>query len=130
MTDPTMSPAEFGALAERRYAVLTSFRRSGAPVATTVWLIGQGGRIYVSTPAYTGKVKRLRHNPRVLLAPSDAKGTPLGPAVEGTARFLDPAAGRPFDRALLGRYGWQKRLLDLYMTLRRKEQVVLEISST
>lgn len=126
MTDLPTAP--FAALAEQRYAVLTTFRRTGVPVATTVWLLGRGGKIYVSSPAYTGKVKRVRNDPRVQLAASDAKGTALGPPVEGRARILDPATGEEFDQALRRRYGWQKRLLDLFFRLRRKEQVILEIS--
>lgn len=128
MTDPNPAIDPFETLAERRYALLTTFRRSGEPVATTVWLVGRGGKIYVSTPTFTGKVKRLRHDPRVRLAPCDARGTPLGQAVDGLASLLDPAAGRKFDLALRHRYGWQKRLLDLFFTLRRKQQVIVEIS--
>lgn len=126
MTEATTT--SFDALRERRYVVLTTFRRSGVPVPTTVWLLDSGGKIYVTSPASTGKVTRLRNDPRVRLAPSDAKGTPLGPEVEGRARILDPVAGKAFDQTLTRRYGWQKRLLARFMVLRRKEQVILEIS--
>lgn len=127
MTESMAGREDFETLAERRYAVLTTFRRSGDGVDTTVWLVGRDGRIYVSTPAYTGKVKRLRHDARVRLAPSDARGKPLGPAVDGRASILDAAAGAEPNRALRRRYGWQKRLLDLFFALRRKEQIIVEI---
>src|SRR2546430_13105972 len=35
-----------------------------------------------------GKVKRIRANPRTLIAPCDGRGKPLGPAAEGRARIL------------------------------------------
>jgi len=125
--DAAATGAGFAGLAERRYVVLTTFRRSGEGVETTVWLLGRDGRIYVSTPEHTGKVKRLRHDPRVRLVPSDAKGAALGPPVDGRARLVEGAAGREIDRALRRRYGWQKWLLDLVFRLRRKEQLVFEI---
>ena len=123
----TVTTAGFEDVAARRYVVLTTFRRTGEGVDTTVWLLGRDGKIYVSTPEHTGKVKRLRRDPRVRLTPSDAKGKRLGPAVEGRARPVSGERGREIDRALRRRYGWQKRLLDLVFKLRRKEQLVFEI---
>ena len=123
----TVTTAGFEDVAARRYVVLTTFRRTGEGVDTTVWLLGRDGKIYVSTPEHTGKVKRLRRDPRVRLTPSDAKGKRLGPAVEGRARPVPGERRREVDRALRRRYGWQQRLLDLVFTLRRKEQLVVEI---
>jgi len=57
------------ALADRRFVSLTTFRRSGAPVSTPVWVARHGEGLVVLTPAGSGKVKRLRHDPRVELRP-------------------------------------------------------------
>jgi uncharacterized protein len=57
------------ALADHRFVSLTTFRRSGEPVSTPVWVGRDGDRLVVLTPAGSGKVKRLRHDPRVELAP-------------------------------------------------------------
>ena len=57
------------ALADRRFVSLTTFRRSGAPVSTSVWVGRHGEGLVVLTPAGSGKVKRLRHDPRVELRP-------------------------------------------------------------
>jgi len=105
----TVTAAGFEDLAARRYVVLTTFRRTGERVETTVWLLGRDGKIYVSTSEHTGKVKRLRRDPRVRLRPSDAKGNRLGPAVEGRARLVEGERGREIDQALRRPYGWQKR---------------------
>jgi PPOX class probable F420-dependent enzyme len=56
-------------LADARFVSLTTFRRSGEPVSTPVWVGRDGTSLVVLTPAGSGKVKRLRHDPRVELAP-------------------------------------------------------------
>jgi hypothetical protein len=61
-------------LAGEQYVRLTTFRRDGTPVGTPVWLVGGDGELLVITGSTTGKVKRLRHTPRVLLAACDARG--------------------------------------------------------
>jgi hypothetical protein len=61
-------------LAAEKYVRLTTFRRDGTPVPTPVWVIGDGTDLLVATGATSGKVKRLRHTPRVLLAPCDQRG--------------------------------------------------------
>jgi PPOX class probable F420-dependent enzyme len=57
------------ALADQRFLSLTTFRRSGAPVSTPVWVGRDGDSLVVLTPAGSGKVRRLRHDPRVELRP-------------------------------------------------------------
>jgi PPOX class probable F420-dependent enzyme len=56
-------------LADARFVSLTTFRRSGEPVSTPVWVGRDGESLVVLTPAGSGKVKRLRHDPRVEIAP-------------------------------------------------------------
>lgn len=75
----------FVALGEQRFVSLTTFRRSGQPVSTPVWVARDGDVLLVTTPAGTGKVKRLRHDHRVEFRPcgrtgSVAPGTPATPA--------------------------------------------------
>ncbi|HEU4326741.1 MAG TPA: PPOX class F420-dependent oxidoreductase [Roseiflexaceae bacterium] len=62
------------AVADERFVSLTTFRRSGEPVSTPVWVAQDGDALIVTTPADSGKVKRLCNNPRVELRPSDRMG--------------------------------------------------------
>jgi PPOX class probable F420-dependent enzyme len=71
------------------YVSLTTFRRSGVPVATPVWAAPDADALIVWTRADSGKVKRLRHTSRVTVAPCDVRGRGKGPVVEGTAEFVD-----------------------------------------
>ena len=55
------APAAFDALRGYQCMKLTSFRRSGPPVATTVWFAEVDGRLYVTTAVRSGKVTRAPH---------------------------------------------------------------------
>jgi hypothetical protein len=96
-------------LARGRYLSLTTFRRNGTPVATPVWVARQGDELVVYTARSSGKVKRLRNDNRVLLAPCDMRGRVTGDVVGGTARLEDDAGTAM--SLIRRRYGLQARLL-------------------
>ena len=75
-------------LIHQRAVLLTSYRRDGTPVGTAVNMAVDGDRAFVRTPHRTGKVKRLRNNPNVEIAPSTFLGKPTGPAIRAQARLL------------------------------------------
>ncbi|NEK84575.1 PPOX class F420-dependent oxidoreductase [Blastococcus saxobsidens] len=93
------------ALPRSEYVSLTTFRRTGAPVATPVWAATDGERLVVWTRADSGKVKRLRHTSRVTVAPCDVRGRTTGPAVDGVAGFVAPADQAQALAALRRDYG-------------------------
>jgi hypothetical protein len=116
---------------EHRYASLATRRRSGAVVRTPVWFAEASGRIYVFTAGGSGKVKRVRHTPGIQLAPCDARGAIRGPWRDGIARLLhDGAATGAAHAALLAKYGWQMRILDLVsrFTGRMRRRAWIEIT--
>jgi len=103
-----------GELADERYISLTTFRRDGSAASTPVWTVSDDGeRLLVWTGAETWKVRRIRRDPRVLVAPSDARGRERGPRREGTARVLDGDAAGVVVPLLRRKYGWQRRALEL-----------------
>ena len=73
-------------LADARFVSLTTFRRSGEAVSTPVWVGRDGEALVVLTPADSGKVTRLRHDPRVELRPCGRFGA--------VADGVEPVAGR------------------------------------
>jgi uncharacterized protein len=117
----------FGALDGHRYMVLTTFRKSGVAVPTTVWFARQGDRLFVFTAANSGKVKRLRNGPRATVAPSDFKGRRKGPEIGAVGRVLDEAEADVAERAIAAKYGWQYRLYGLLMGRSSAGHVFLEI---
>ncbi|KUO20377.1 PPOX class F420-dependent oxidoreductase [Streptomyces dysideae] len=74
----------------KQWAVLlTSHKRDGTGVGTPVSLAVEGDHAYFRSPGNAGKVKRLRNNPEVELAPSTARGAPTGPEIHARARLLE-----------------------------------------
>ena len=69
----TLSPA-LAALSDASFVSLTTFRKTGVGVSTPVWIARDGADLIVTTPRKSGKVKRLRNDPRVTLVPCDRRG--------------------------------------------------------
>jgi PPOX class probable F420-dependent enzyme len=51
-----------------RYLSLTSFKRDGTGVATPLWFVSDGRRLYALTDLHSAKVRRVRRSPHVLIA--------------------------------------------------------------
>ncbi len=126
--DKTEAGNPFATLLSHQFVQLTTFRKSGVAVPTTVWFAPDAGKLYVMTTANTGKIKRIRNNGRVLLAPSDRSGKVFGPALEGSAREL-PASEHEHASAVLARkYGFMYRVYMLFGKLSKVTRVFIEIT--
>jgi PPOX class probable F420-dependent enzyme len=103
----------FAGLAGAKYCLLVTYRRSGEAVPTPVWFgLDAEGRLYVRTEDDAGKVKRIRANPNVLVAPATSRGKPTGPLARGAARVL-PAGEEPrAEDALRANYGLGRRVYE------------------
>ncbi|GLY02457.1 MULTISPECIES: PPOX class F420-dependent oxidoreductase [Actinoplanes] len=95
----------FSELGAARYVLLTTFRRDGRAVATAVWVLpAPDGELAIWTAADSGKIKRIRRDGRVTLAPCTVAGRVLGPAVEGRARLGTPEDTGWAARRILRKY--------------------------
>lgn len=74
---------------DAKYISLETFRRNGIGVRTTVWLVEEGGVLYIRTDPKSGKAKRIRLNPHVRVAKSGMGGKIQGDWVEGEAKRVD-----------------------------------------
>jgi PPOX class probable F420-dependent enzyme len=109
-------------------ALLVTYRRDGTPVPTPAWAAESDGRLYVRSERRSGKVKRLRADPRMLVAPCTAQGRPLGAPLEAYARVLAGAQELAAERALARRYGFGRWLFELAVDLLRVDMCYLEIT--
>jgi PPOX class probable F420-dependent enzyme len=100
----TATPADAAALARERFISITTFKRDGTPVATPVWCAGENGSLLVYSEADSGKVKRIRRDRDISVAPCTARGKPLGPAVQAHATIIDDTAR--VEALLAAKYGW------------------------
>jgi PPOX class probable F420-dependent enzyme len=85
-TTPTLEP-----FARQKTVLLTSYRRDGTPVGAPVSLAVEGDHAYFRSPGKGWKVRRIRNNPMVEVAPCTTRGKVTGPAIRGRARRIDGA---------------------------------------
>lgn len=98
----TAAVPELATFVRQKTILLTSYRRDGRPVGAPVSVVVDGDRAYVRSPGAGGKIKRIRRNPLVEIAPCTALGKATGPGVQMHARLLDGSEFRHAGR-LLGR---------------------------
>lgn len=115
------------AFAWRKYLNLETRRKSGVAVATPVWFALQGGRLYVYSLADAGKVKRIRNNPRVRVAPCDIRGGLEGDWIEARAAIVHGEEEALGHRLLDDKYGWMKKLGNLWRRFMRRERAIIAI---
>lgn len=122
-----MSNEKLAEFAGQKYLNLATYRKNGTAVHTPLWFAEEGDQLYVYSLANAGKVKRIRNNPRVKIAPCDVRGNVKGEWVEAEARILDRAAAGHGHELLTRKYGLLKRIGDFFSKLRKRERVVMTI---
>ena len=79
-------------LANERYLSITTFKRDGTPVSTPVWVAADDGTLLVHSEANSWKVKRIRRDGHVRIAPCNARGIARGEAVDADATIVEETA--------------------------------------
>ena len=87
-------------LVNQRTVLLTTYRRDGTPVGTPVNIAVDGDRAFVRTFDKAWKLRRIRNNPVVEIAPSTVRGKPTGPAICARARVLSGSEAAHASQAL------------------------------
>lgn len=86
-----MPMSAFDRLADQKTVLVTTFRRDGTGVPTPMHIAVQGDRAYLRSWSASGKAKRLRRQPMVVVAPSTWRGRPKGEGLRAGARLLEGA---------------------------------------
>jgi PPOX class probable F420-dependent enzyme len=105
--------------ATEKYVSLATSRKDGREVRTPVWLVGEGSEYYVFSESKAGKVKRIRNNGEVSIAPCDLRGNLKSEDWEsGSAEIIgDSAKLNDIYAQFDSKYGWQMRLLNFIARL-------------
>jgi PPOX class probable F420-dependent enzyme len=115
------SSHDLEALFRGRYLSVTSFKRDGTGVATPVWFVSDGTRLFALTDLHSAKIRRIGRNRRVLVAPCRANGKLRGEPVAATAEVLTGTAALECVRKLLlARYTISYRVVMLFYRLGRR----------
>jgi uncharacterized protein len=109
----------------QKYISLATFRKSGIAVHTPVWFAEEAGKLYIFTNPKSGKVKRMRNNPQVRMAPCTMRGRITGPEFAARARFLSQEESRQARQSLERKY-WLMRVPFLWS----KNSVFVELELT
>lgn len=111
--DAESSASGFDHLKGHKYALLVTYRRNGEAVPTPVWFgVDDAGRLYARTGKLAAKVKRIRSNPRVTVAPCTVRGVPKGAYAQGTARLVPADQEAHAEMALQSNYGLGRKLYE------------------
>ena len=121
----TLARATFPDLGKEQCIALTTFRKTGQAVTTTVVFAQSLGSIYVGTRADAGKLKRLRRSGRVTFAPCTYSGKVTGSVIAGNARILtESEENTAASTALAKKYGVMLPLTrNVWRLLHRKAKV-------
>jgi PPOX class probable F420-dependent enzyme len=92
-------------------------------VRTPVWFVENSDKLYLFTNPKSGKVKRIRNNPRVRIAPCTMRGRVTGPEFEATARILASSEAE-HGRSLMKKKYWLMRIPFLWS----KESIFIELA--
>ena len=122
MERPIQRPAvDFEALFPGRYLSVTSFKRDGAGVATPMWFVSDGRRPFALTDLHSAKVRRIRRDPRVLVASCRADGKLRTEPVPARAEVLTATPDlERVQKLLLERYRLTYRVVMLVYRLGRR----------
>jgi uncharacterized protein len=126
--DEPVTGGGFDALKGHKYCLLVSYRKDGTPVPTPLWFGMSGGRVYARTAAEDWKVKRIRNDPRVRVAPCTFRGRLRGPVAQGRARVLGANEEAAAESALESNYGLGRRAYKVAADRAAGGSVYLEIS--
>ena len=115
------SAVDLDGLFPGRYLSVTSFKRDGTPVATPVWFVSDGERLFAFTDLQSAKVWRIRRDPHVLVAPCRVNGKLRGEPLHAHADVLTFVPDLEHIRKLLlARYKVSYRVVMLFYRLARR----------
>jgi len=100
-------------------------------VRTPVWFAADPAApqtFYLYSEADAGKIKRIRNNAKVRVAPCDIRGNVRGEFVDGQAGIIDGDEANKAQQLLRQKYGWMKRLGDFFSRLMGHKQALLQIT--
>lgn len=120
--DPTVErPADLDALFPGRFLSITSFKRDGTGIATPVWFVSDGSRLFAFTDLHSAKIWRVRRNPNVLVASCLPGGKLRRELVAARAEVLTDTADLERVRKLLvARYKVSYRVVMFFYRLGRR----------
>ena len=118
-------PANTRQFENESYLNLETYRKNNQPIVTPVWFI-LNDDIFIVTKEKTGKVKRLKNNNIVRVAPCNYRGVSKGTWVSGTAHFVDSHERSNILQLRDKKYGIKAKMANLF-SMRKGNYVVIAV---
>ena len=116
-----MTTEKLTAFEKQKYLNLETFRKNGEGVKTPVWFMRCGDILYVRTADNSAKIKRIRRNSTVRIAPCTGSGRPLGEWIEAKAEITqDVERNKEADQLANKKYGLIKRAIEMMSGLNKR----------
>jgi PPOX class probable F420-dependent enzyme len=123
--------AGFSVFDGHKYLSLETFKKNGQGVRTPIWFAADpaanSAQLYIYTVDNTGKVKRIRNNPRVRIAPCDRRGKILGEWIDATAQIVTKEEAVRGMRLLNQKYFPLKQILGFFALFSRQPRLVIAL---
>ncbi len=119
-------PANAQQFENESYLNLETYRKNNHPIVTPVWFILKDNDIFVVTKEKTGKVKRIKNNNVVRVAPCNYRGVSKGTWVTGTAHFVDSQEKSDILKMRDKKYGIKAKIASL-LSIRKGNYVVIAV---
>jgi uncharacterized protein len=110
-----------------KYILLETYKKDNTPVKTTVWFIHYDNQIYVVTRDKTGKIKRLRNNPKLRYSSCTFNGRTSEKGESGYAKFVDTETTNEILKIRKKKYGFMDSIAR-FMSKNKGNLIVFAIS--
>jgi uncharacterized protein len=126
----------FAAFRDQKYLSLETFKKSGQGVKTPVWfaadpnteISGGMARLFVYTIGVSGKVKRIRNNANVKIAPCKIRGEVIGPWQDARVQVITGEEAVRGMNLINKKYSPWTYILGFFAAFRRRERIVMVIT--
>jgi uncharacterized protein len=114
-----------------KYINVETYRRSGDAVRTPVWFVESGGIYFIVTRGDSGKVKRLKHNQKIKVAPCRMDGEVIGNWFDAEGSFVESEEVMNVIKGLFDqKYGAISRITNMFSKMQRKKRVFIKVLPT
>ena len=122
-----MSEDKLSQLSSFKYINIETLKKNGSVVRTPIWFIIHEGVIFFRTDSKSGKVKRIRNNPHVRIAPCDIRGNIKGTWFDGNAKFADTKESSMVFSMIDKKYGFLTALIRSFNKIRGTNPIAMSI---
>ena len=117
------------AFSNAKYMNLETYRRSGEGIRTPVWFVESGNLLFLLTRSDSGKVKRLRHNSEVKVAPCKMNGEVTGEWSPAEAAVVESEESIKTVKSMFEqKYGAALRITNAFSKLQKKKRVFIKVA--